>query len=160
MKSDWICLAQILLVLFFVVAKGDVQDGAKTEVNQKSSDSNNEESEEQVAMEDLENAFEQLRELKALRDTLMKLVPTGDSLLSEKLSKEFLSGDKKDETEKGEDDILGEDKETSKSWIKSEQSSEDDKKEDDEESGWENVEQDRVEETVPLTPEQQEGGFF
>lgn len=55
------------------------------DITQKSN--SNEETEEDVTNEDMENAFEQLRELRALRETILKLVPASDTLMNEKVSK-------------------------------------------------------------------------
>ena len=170
MKLDNSLLVLILVVLFFT-ARAEVQNGVKSrgDVAAKSSDSNNnDESEEEATMEDLENAFEQLKELKALRDTLLKLVPTSDTLLNEKLSKGFLDSEKKDDTEKGGDVLDDADKESAKSvWIKSaadqgEGLSLAGKKADNEEENWEDIlPEDLGEEEEPevLTLEQQEGIF-
>ena len=123
----------------------------------------------QVEVEDAENAFEQLRELKALRDTILKLEP----FLGEKLQRQ-----KKGE---GEDDGESSEKEKSQeppitmdwtqdpvlrnAWMKAmlahakdpdTQVSESKSSEEEELEAWNEEEQ--VEEVQePLTPEQQEG---
>lgn len=64
------------------------------DITQKSN--GNEETEEEVAIEDMETGFEQLRELSALRDTILKLVPASDPIY-DKISKQ--TGSRKEDGE-------------------------------------------------------------
>lgn len=90
MKSNGaaVVLLSLLLALFLVSSSAaELETGSKKrgDITQKSN--TNEETEEEVAIEDMESAFEQLRELSALRDTIMKLVPTSDPIY-EKIGKQ------------------------------------------------------------------------
>lgn len=59
---------------------------SEPEVSKKQSESSDEEAEEDVGLE--ENAFEQLRELKALHDTILKMVvPASETYLNDKITK-------------------------------------------------------------------------
>lgn len=77
----------LLLALFLLGTAEQLESGSKKrgDITQKSN--SNEETEEEVAIEDMENAFEQLRELSALRDTILKLVPASDPIY-EKIGKQ------------------------------------------------------------------------
>ncbi|XP_029674131.1 protein sel-1 homolog 1 [Formica exsecta] len=57
-----------------------------------------EETEEEAAVEDMENAFERLHELSVLRDTILKLVPASDPIY-EKISKQVGRKDEESKTE-------------------------------------------------------------
>lgn len=60
---------------------------SEPEVSKKQSESSDEEAEEDVGLE--ENAFEQLRELKALHDTILKMVvPASETYLNDKIDHE------------------------------------------------------------------------
>ncbi|XP_018355444.1 PREDICTED: protein sel-1 homolog 1 [Trachymyrmex septentrionalis] len=98
MKSNRRMMFLPLLALF-LLSTAELETGSKKrgDITQKSN--TNEETEEEVAIEDIENAFEQLRELSALRDTIMKLVPTSDPIY-EKLNKQ--TGKKEDGESKAE----------------------------------------------------------
>lgn len=89
MKSNYGAVAFLLLLPLFLHggAAAELEGGSKKrgDITQKSN--TNEETEEEVTIEDMENAFEQLRELSALRDTILKLVPTSDPIY-EKISKQ------------------------------------------------------------------------
>ncbi|XP_015597864.1 protein sel-1 homolog 1 [Cephus cinctus] len=87
-----------LMLALVMVSNADEEDGLKKrgDITQKSN--SNEESEDESSEEDLENAFEQLRELKALRDTILKLVPSSDPFLNDKITKQQ-KGDSEDEPE-------------------------------------------------------------
>lgn len=90
MKSNGaaVVFLSLLLALFLVSSSAaELETGSKKrgDITQKSN--TNEETEEEVAIEDMESAFEQLRELSALRDTIMKLVPTSDPIY-EKIGKQ------------------------------------------------------------------------
>ena len=75
----------ILLLLIMSAASESV-------VSKKRSDTSEEEAEEDVSLE--ENAFEHLQELKALHDTILKIVPASEpSYLDDKITK------RKEETE-------------------------------------------------------------
>ncbi|XP_071558269.1 protein sel-1 homolog 1 isoform X2 [Temnothorax nylanderi] len=77
----------LLLLALFRLSTAELETGSKKrdDITQKSN--SNEETEEEVAIEDMENAFEQLRELSALRDRILKLVPASDPIY-EKISKQ------------------------------------------------------------------------
>lgn len=92
----------LLLLALFLLSAAELESGSKKrgDITQKSN--NNEETEEEVAIEDMESAFEQLRELSALRDTILKLVPASDPIY-EKISKQTSrkeDGESKTETNK------------------------------------------------------------
>lgn len=97
MKSNGRVVFLPLLALF-LLSTAELETGSKKrgDITQKS---NTNEEEEEVAIEDIENAFEQLRELSALRDTIMKLVPTSDPIY-EKINKQ--TGKKEDGESKTE----------------------------------------------------------
>lgn len=73
----------LLLLALCLLSTAELETGPKKrgDITQKSN--SNEETEEEVAIEDMENAFEQLRELSALRDTILKLVPASDPIYKE-----------------------------------------------------------------------------
>ncbi|XP_011868899.1 PREDICTED: protein sel-1 homolog 1 [Vollenhovia emeryi] len=79
----------VLLVLLtsLLLSTAEHEGGAKKrgDITQKSN--GNEETEEEVPIEDMESAFEQLRELNALRDTILKLVPASEPIY-EKIGKQ------------------------------------------------------------------------
>ncbi|XP_011257154.1 protein sel-1 homolog 1 [Camponotus floridanus] len=78
--------AFLLFLTLSLALCAELESGSKKrgDITQKSN--SNEETDEEVA-EDLETAFEQIRELTALRDTIMKMVPTSDPLY-EKINKQ------------------------------------------------------------------------
>lgn len=85
----------LLFVPLFLLSSAVLATGSKKrggDITQKSN--SNDETDEEITREDIENAFEQLRELRALRDTLLKSVPTSESLMTEKISNH-----RKDETD-------------------------------------------------------------
>lgn len=69
----------LLLLALCLLSTAELETGPKKrgDITQKSN--SNEETEEEVAIEDMESAFEQLRELSALRDTILKLVPASET---------------------------------------------------------------------------------
>lgn len=77
----------LLLLALFLLTAAELESGSKKrgDITQKSN--GNEETEEEVAIEDMESTFEQLRELSTLRDTILKLVPAFDPIY-EKISKQ------------------------------------------------------------------------
>ncbi|KAG7202762.1 hypothetical protein KM043_009931 [Ampulex compressa] len=84
MKSNQ---AIILLSLALVIlTTAELENGLKNrgDITQKSN--SNEETEDEG--EDFETAFDKLHELKVLRDTILKLVPTSDRYLNEKIIKQ------------------------------------------------------------------------
>lgn len=99
MKSNRAVVFLLLSALLLLCA-AELENGSKKrgDITQKSN--SNEETEEEVAIEDMENAFEQLRELSALRDTIMKLVPTSSDPIYDKISKQ--TGRKEDGESKTE----------------------------------------------------------
>lgn len=99
MKSNGAVVFLLLSALLLLCA-AELENGSKKrgDITQKSN--SNEETEEEVAIEDMESAFEQLRELSALRDTIMKLVPTSSDPIYDKISKQ--TGRKEDGESKTE----------------------------------------------------------
>jgi len=85
----------LLFLASLLLCTAELEGGSKKrgDITQKSN--SNEETEEEVPVEDMENAFEQLRELSALRDTILKLVPASDPAY-DKINKQPA---KKDEAE-------------------------------------------------------------
>ncbi|KAK2587376.1 hypothetical protein KPH14_003093 [Odynerus spinipes] len=81
MKPNQSVLLFLLALVMFSIA--DTENGAKKrgDITQKSN--SNEEAEDEVATEELENTFEELRELKAFHDSMLKLVP--DHFLNDKI---------------------------------------------------------------------------
>ncbi|XP_053995443.1 protein sel-1 homolog 1 [Hylaeus anthracinus] len=73
-------LRKELLLLLLVMSVS-----SESEVSKKQSEASDEEAEEDVSLE--ENVFEHLRELKALHDTILKMVPASEPYLSEKITK-------------------------------------------------------------------------
>jgi hypothetical protein len=156
-----------LASLLLCTAELESDSKKRGDITQKSN--SNEETEEETAVEELENAFEQLRELSALRDTIMKLVPTSD-----KISKQ---PGKKDETDEADEAELAgkeqplENPGTRNVWTKTmiAETKEVDpldmnarQLDDDDMESWEEHELYRLlEEEIqePLTPEQEAGRF-
>lgn len=99
MESNRAVVFLLLLALFLLSSTAELESSSKKrgDITQKSN--SNEETEEEVAIEDMENAFEQLRELSALRDTILKLVPASDPIY-EKIGKQ--AGRKEDGEAKAE----------------------------------------------------------
>ncbi|KOC64305.1 Protein sel-1 like protein 1 [Habropoda laboriosa] len=73
-------LRKELLLLLLVMSAASESD-----VPRKRSDASEEEAEEDVKLE--ENAFERLQELKALHDTILKIVPASEPYLNNKITK-------------------------------------------------------------------------
>lgn len=158
----------LILLLFLTSCLRSIAESVtkkRGDITQKSN--SNEETEEDVTNEDIDNAFEQLRELRQLRETILKLVPASDSLINEKVSKH-----KKEDAESKVDSVSKETLENSGTrnvWMKTMIAQTKDidpldinSKQLDEEDmeAWENHEQyDTLEEEVqePLSPEQQAG---
>lgn len=165
MKSN---IGALILLLFLTLcfrSNAELESAAKKRDDVAQKSNSNEETEEDVTSEDADNAFEQLRELKALRETILKLVPA-DSLMNEKVSKH-----RKEDAE-SKDSVSKESLENSGTrnvWMKTMIAQTKDmdpldinSKQLDEEDmeAWENHEQfETLEEEVqePLTPEQQAG---
>lgn len=167
MKSNVDALLLLLFLALFLRSNAELESTAKKrgDITQKSN--SNEETEEDVTNEDMENAFEQLRELRALRETILKLVPSSESLMNEKVNKH-----RKEDTEGKVDSVSKETLEspgTRNVWMKTMIAQTKDmdsvdinSKQLDEEDmeAWENHEQyEALEEEVqePLTLEQQAG---
>ncbi|XP_033216248.1 protein sel-1 homolog 1 isoform X2 [Belonocnema kinseyi] len=163
----------VLLLLFslLVLVNAENEDGLKKggDISQKTK--SEDESDEEVEVEELENAFEQLRELKALRDTILKLEP----FLGEKLPKQPKGDEEENNKEISEAEGTQEsparmdwtqDPALRNAWMKAmiaqakdsdSLESESRLGEDNDYEGW-NGEEEQLEEQVqePLTPEQQE----
>ncbi|XP_071873697.1 HMG-coA reductase degradation 3 [Bombus fervidus] len=76
---------ELILILLVMSA------ASESDVSKKRSDTSEEEAEEDVSLE--ENEFEHLQELKALHDSILKIVPANEPYLNDKITK------KKEETE-------------------------------------------------------------
>jgi len=95
-----VCLLLLFLASLLLCTEAELDGGSKKRGDITRKSNTNEESEEEVPVEDMENAFEQLRELSALRDTILKLVPASDY---DKISKQAA---KKDEgTDEGKTEV-------------------------------------------------------
>ncbi|CAL7941971.1 unnamed protein product [Xylocopa violacea] len=73
-------LRKELIILLLVMSVA-----SEPEVSKKRSDTSDEEAEEDVSLE--ENAFEHLQELKALHDTILKIVPASEPYPNDKITK-------------------------------------------------------------------------
>lgn len=73
-------LRKELILLLLVMSAA-----SEPEISKKRSDASDEEAEEDVSLE--ENAFEHMQELKALHDTILKIVPASDPYLNDKITK-------------------------------------------------------------------------
>lgn len=73
-------LRKELILLLLVMSAASESD-----VSKKQSDTSEEEAEEDVSLE--ENAFEHLQELKALHDSILKIVPANEPYLNDKITK-------------------------------------------------------------------------
>ncbi|XP_060829737.1 protein sel-1 homolog 1 [Bombus pascuorum] len=73
-------LRKELILLLLVMSAASESD-----VSKKRSDTSEEEAEEDVSLE--ENAFEHLQELKALHDSILKIVPANEPYLNDKITK-------------------------------------------------------------------------
>lgn len=167
MKSNVGALILLLFLALCFRSNAELKSAAKKRDDIAQKSNSNEETEEDVTNEEMENAFEQLRELRALRETIMKLVPVSDSLMNEKVDKH-----RKEDAEGKVDSVSKESLESSGTrnvWMKTmiAQTKEIDpldinSKQLDEEDmeAWENHEQfETLEEEIqePLSPEQQAG---
>ncbi|XP_066586847.1 protein sel-1 homolog 1-like [Prorops nasuta] len=85
MKSTKSVFLTVLVLVMLTKAELNSEFKKRRDINKKSN--SNEETEDEVAAEYLENAFEQLRDLRALRDTILKLVPVTDPFFNEKVNK-------------------------------------------------------------------------
>lgn len=160
----------VLLLLFlalFLRSNAELEGAAKKRGDVAQKSNSNEETEEDVTNEDMENAFEQLRELRALRETILKLVPSSDALMNEKVNKHRKEdADSKVESASKEapespgtrnvwmKTMIAQTKDIDSVDINSKQLDEEDME------AWENHEQyETLEEEVqePLSPEQQAG---
>lgn len=157
----------LLFLASFLLCTAELENVSKKRGDIAQKSNSNEETDEEVAVEDMENTFEQLRELKALRDTILKLVPS-DPLINEKIDKH-----RKDDTESKTETVSKETLENSGTknvWMKTMIAQTKDvdslgisgKQLDDEdiEITWEDHEQyEALEEEIqePLSPEQQTG---
>ncbi|EFN84030.1 hypothetical protein EAI_02759 [Harpegnathos saltator] len=117
MKSNVGVLFLLLFLVSCLQSNAELESTAKKrgDITQKSN--SNDETEEDVTNEDMENAFEQLRELRALRETILKLVPASDSLINEKVNNKH----RKEDTDGKVDSVNKEPLEssgTSNVWMK------------------------------------------
>lgn len=140
--ADEMKLRKELILLLLVMSAS-----AEPEVSKKRSETSDEEAEEDVSLE--EHPFEHFRELKALHDTILKMVPASEPYLSDKITK------RKEEVE-NEPKTKEESSVMRNVWMKSSNL----RIEEEDTEAWSEEEQfeplnDEVQE--PLTPEQQEG---
>lgn len=84
MKPNQSVLLFLLALVMFSIADTENEEKKRGDITQKSN--SNEQIEEEAMLEDLENVIQQLRELKALEESMLKLVP--DHFLNEKISKQ------------------------------------------------------------------------
>lgn len=100
MKSNEGAVFLLFLAFLSLALCTESENGSKKrgDITRQKSNSK-EETEEETAVEDMENAFERLHELSVLRDTILKLVPASDPIY-EKISKQVDEG--KDEESKTE----------------------------------------------------------
>ena len=134
-------LRKELILLLLVMSAS-----SEPEVSKKRSETSDEEAEEDVSLE--EHPFEHFRELKALHDTILKMVPASEPYLSDKITK------RKEEVE-NEPKTKEESSVMRNVWMKSSNL----RIEEEDTEAWSEEEQfeplnDEVQE--PLTPEQQE----
>lgn len=97
MKTNGSAVFLLFLALSLALC-AESERGTKKRGDLAQKSNSNEETEEEVAAEDMESAFEQLRELSALRDTILKLVPATDPIY-EKISKQGGGKDAESKTE-------------------------------------------------------------
>lgn len=162
MKPNQCVILFLLPLVMFSTA--ETENGAKKrgDITQKS---NSKEETEDKTVEDVENVFEHLHELKALHESILKFVP--DAFLNEKIPKQL-----KEESESESDEPVENVLRDGELWMKTmiSQSKAIDLMntniqtiEDDDLNSWvdeeqyENTEEEEEEEKEPLTPEQQEG---
>lgn len=100
MKSNGGAVFLLFLAFLSLALCTESENGSKKRgesiTRQKSN--SKEETEEETAVEDMENAFERLHELSVLRDTILKLVPASDPIY-EKISKQVGRKDEESKTE-------------------------------------------------------------
>lgn len=159
MKPNQSVLLFLLALVMFSIA--ETENGAKkrSDITQKS---NSKEETEDKTVEDVENVFEHLHELKALRESILKFVP--DALLNEKIPKQI-----KEESESEPEEPVENTLRNAELWMKTMISQSKDMDlmdtnmqsiEDEDLTSWVDEEQyENSEEEVrePLTPEQEEG---
>ncbi|XP_072756107.1 protein sel-1 homolog 1 [Anoplolepis gracilipes] len=167
MKSNGGAVFLLFLGLSLALC-AESESGSKKrgDITQKSN--SNEETEDEIyAVEDVEDAFDQLRELSALRDTILKLVPASDPIY-EKISKQVGKKDAESKTESPSKDTFKEENSGTRNvWMKTmiAETKETDplviskrQLDDEDMESWENQELfDMLEEEIqePLSPEQQ-----
>ncbi|KAF7401284.1 hypothetical protein HZH68_007104 [Vespula germanica] len=158
MKPNQSVLLFLLALVMFSIA--ETENGAKkrNDITQKS---NSKEETEDKTVEDVENVFEHLHELKALRESILKFVP--DALLNEKIPKQI-----KEESESEPEEPVENTLRNAELWMKTMISQSKDMDlmdtnmqsiEDEDLTSWVDEEQyENSEEEVkePLTPEQEE----
>ncbi|KAF7398575.1 hypothetical protein HZH66_006472 [Vespula vulgaris] len=158
MKPNQSVLLFLLALVMFSIA--ETENGAKkrSDITQKS---NSKEETEDKTVEDVENVFEHLHELKALRESILKFVP--DALLNEKIPKQI-----KEESESEPEEPVENTLRNAELWMKTMISQSKDidlmdtnmqSIEDEDLTSWVDEEQyENSEEEVrePLTPEQEE----
>ncbi|KAL2730074.1 protein sel-1 1 [Vespula maculifrons] len=84
MKPNQSVLLFLLALVMFSIAETENGEKKRSDITQKS---NSKEETEDKTVEDVENVFEHLHELKALRESILKFVP--DALLNEKIPKQI-----------------------------------------------------------------------
>ncbi|KAL2712397.1 protein sel-1 1 [Vespula squamosa] len=158
MKPNQSVLLFLLALVMFSIA--ETENGAKkrSDITQKS---NSKEETEDKTVEDVENVFEHLHELKALRESILQFVP--DALLNEKIPKHI-----KEESESESEEPVENTLRNAELWMKTMISQSKDidlidtniqSIEDEDLTSWvdeEQYENSEEEMKEPLTPEQQE----
>ncbi|XP_020706533.2 protein sel-1 homolog 1 [Athalia rosae] len=163
----------VLLLLLVMFSDAELEETLKKreDIDKKSSLTD----EEEIVEDDLENTFEHLREIKVLRDTILKLVPTSHPFLRDVLRGKQRKGDSQDDDDEDvvqKENLRETDMEAANSLIKSivdrvkamKNSDPNDRSLEE----WDGVEfwgEDDIsvtdfpeeENTIPLTPEQLEG---
>lgn len=167
MKSNKVVVFLLFPSLFTLCIAALENTKKRGDITQKSN--SNEETEEEVAVEDMENAFEQLRELSALRDKILKLVPASDPIY-DKISKQVnQKDDAEGKTETTDKENLLENPGTRNVWMKTMIAQTKDidpstinarQLEDEDIESWEELYDILDEVQEPLSPEQQTGKFL
>lgn len=117
----------LVLVMFSDAELDDENSKNREDVGQKSNTGETD-NEEEIADDDLETAFEQLREIRALRDTIFKLVPASNPFLRDSSIGKQRKGDshnnedEDDVDEEDDEDVISKeaalDADATNSWMK------------------------------------------
>ncbi|XP_046480220.1 protein sel-1 homolog 1 [Neodiprion pinetum] len=96
----------VLLLLLVMFSEAELDEGLKKreDIGGSKKSGTSDDHDEEIVEEEMENAFEQLREIKALRDTILKLVPASNPFLRDVVDKQR-KGDSQDQDEDDDDDV-------------------------------------------------------